>query len=397
MTANAASSSPASLSATEGLHVLTLTPFYPVEGDDGQGCFIAEPLPLLEREQVTNTVFAVQPFYRSKNRASRSAPPASWQRFPAVPGNLGLASAGAFLYAKVLHHARRLHHLHPIHVIHAQGALPCGHAAALLSRELGIPFVVTVHGLDAFSTQQIKGFPGRWAERVSQWVYRSACSVICISEKVQEQVVGGSAGRVNTTVIYNGVDPDIFSPSDASAEMLIVSVGNLIPIKGHDTLLRALAEVQNRFPGLRGRIIGDGPERDRLKRLAADLGIGDRVEWCGRQSRASVAEAMRSCTIFALPSRFEGLGCVYLEAMSSEKPVIACHGQGIDEVIRSGINGWLVEPENPKALAEALTVLLGDEAMRRQIGRAARHTILHGFTYRDQAAQLGQVYRECRA
>ncbi len=144
----------------------------------------------------------------------------------------------------------------------------------LLSRELKIPFVVTVHGLDAFSTRQVEGRAGEWCARVSRSVYRSACSVICISEKVRDQVIEGAGPRVNATVIYNGVDPEMFSAADGEpVEPVILCVGNLIPIKGHELLLRAFAAIQNQFSRLSLEIIGEGPERPRLQKLADELGM----------------------------------------------------------------------------------------------------------------------------
>ncbi len=205
------------LSSQKPLHVLTLTPFYPVQGDDAQGCFVAEPLPWLAQLGVTNTVRAVRPFYR-RGAASDSAVPARWVSFFSFPGGWGLSSAGAFLFASLLPEIRRLHDSHPVDLIHAHSALPCGHAASLLSRELKIPFVVTVHGLDAFSIRQVEGRAGRWCAGVSRSVYRSACRVICVSEKVREQVIAGAAGPVNTTVLYNGVDPQMFSPPESEPE-----------------------------------------------------------------------------------------------------------------------------------------------------------------------------------
>jgi len=98
-----------------------------------------------------------------------------------------------------------------------------------------------------------------------------------------------------------------------------------------------------------------------------------------------------------LPSRYEGLGCVYLEAMASEKPVIACRGQGIDEIIRHGSNGWLIDPGNLQQLIAALAMLLQNVTLRGQIGQAARRTILQSLTSAHQATQLAAVYRECLA
>ncbi len=382
----------------DSLHVLTLTPFYPVRGDDAQGCFVAEPLAELARMGVANTVRVVQPFYRGGAPASDSAVGARRVRFFSIPGGRGLSSAGAFLFARLLPEVRRLHGSRPVHVIHAHSALPCGHAATLLSRELKIPFVVTVHGLDAFSSRQVEGRAGEWCARVSRSVYRSACSVICISEKVRDQVMEGAGPRVDTAVIYNGADPEMFSLADGEpVEPLILCVGNLIPIKGHELLLRTFSAIQNQFPRLSLEIIGEGPERPGLQKLADDLGIAAKVNFRGRQGRRQVADAMRRATVFALPSRYEGLGCVYLEAMSAGKPVIACRGQGIEEVVEQGVNGCLIGAGDLQELTHTLTQLLQQPEMRRKMGQAARRTILQGYSLGHQAARLFRLYQECRA
>jgi glycosyltransferase involved in cell wall biosynthesis len=379
----------------EILHVLTLTPFYPVADDDAQGCFVAEPLPWLEGLGVVSTVIAAQPFYYHRARASRTAFPARWSHFFSLPGGFGLPLAGAFLYARVLAQVRALHRTKPIHLIHAHAPLPCGHAAALLSRELGIPFAVTVHGLDAFSTRQVGGRAGQRCRRVAQWVYRSARRVICVSEKVRAQVVDGGM-PVRAGVVFNGVDPQLFSPRQTpTAAQGLLSVGNLIPTKGHDVLLHAFAAIQSRFPNLSCDIIGEGPERSRLGSLASELNLAGKVRFLGRRNRAQVAEAMQNCTIFALLSRYEGLGCVYLEAMSAAKPVVACRGQGIEDVILHGMNGWLVDPDDPQQLSDALSRLLEGSQLRQQIGEAARHTVLGQLTLAHQAERLVRLYKEC--
>jgi teichuronic acid biosynthesis glycosyltransferase TuaC len=380
-------------------HVLTLTPFYPTDQDNSTGCFIAEPLDWLSKIGISNTVFAVQPVYRGRFQASRSGISTQWLRYPAFPGNFGLPMAGAFLFARILGKVRKLHASKRIDLIHAHAPLPCGHAAMLLGAELGVPYVVTVHGLDALSTEQVGGGVGRWCHRISQKVYRSSHRVICVSEHVRERVLEGTGPSCRTSVVYNGVDPEMFSPSveDSSAGLMVLSVGNLIPIKGHEILVRAIASLTAEFPALTLDLIGDGPERVGLQALVQQLQIGDRVRFLGRQSRQQVASAMRRCTLFALPSRFEGLGCVYLEAMSVGKPVIGCRGQGIAEVIRHGSNGFLVGPDNARELTLAIGMLLQDEQLRRNLGRTARDTILESFTLEQQAETLARIYRESAA
>jgi glycosyltransferase involved in cell wall biosynthesis len=134
-----------------------------------------------------------------------------------------------------------------------------------------------------------------------------------------------------------------------------------------------------------------------LQVLANELQVSDRVRFMGRQSRAQVADALRRCTIFVLPSRYEALGCVYLEAMSTGKPAIGCRNQGIAEVIHHGWNGVLVGPDNQEELTQAISTLLRDEPGRRKMSIAARNTILERFTLAYQAENLARVYRECVA
>ena len=378
------------------MHVLTLTPFYPTAEDDASGCFIAESVGELQRQGIESSVIAVQPMHHSYPGPDPNSP-ATWKKYFCLPGNPGLSSAGQFLHAALKLHVRQLNVRQPISLIHAHAALPCGQAAMLLARDLNIPFVVTVHGLDAFSTRQVLGWFGRRCSAVSEQVYAAAVRVICISEQVAGRVREGTSDAVRISVVYNGADPSLFAPpsGSATADDVILSVGNLIPIKGHDLLLKSISAIAPGHPQVQCRIIGDGPERARLQELARELHIEDRIHFRGRMPRSEVAAAMRDCTLFALPSWYEGLGCVYLEAMLTERPVIACRGQGIEGVIRHGENGWLVQPKNVDDLSNALQILLSDRPLREKLGGNGRQTVLQGYTLAHQATQLLAIYREC--
>jgi teichuronic acid biosynthesis glycosyltransferase TuaC len=380
------------------IHVLTLTPFFPSEQDEAAGCFVAEPLRALADRGVISDVFALQPFYRAKQASRADHSPAKWYRYASWPRSAGLPAAGAFAFARIVGRVRELHRDRHIDLIHAHAPLPCGHTAMLLSAELGIPYVVSVHGLDVFSSDHLHGRASQWCERISQRVYRASRRVVCISEHVREKVLEGARG-CRTSVVYNGVDANLFSAAAASesASPLVLSVGNLIPIKGHDALIRASASLRSEFPKLKLEIIGEGPERDRLVELTRKLGIEDAVQFRGRQPRAEIAAAMQRCTVFALPSRYEGLGCVYLEAMAVGKPVIGCRDQGIAEIIQQGTNGFLVGPGNEKELTLALAMLLRNETLRRSLGAIARDTVLERFTLAQQAENLARIYRESSA
>lgn len=376
------------------LHVLTLTPFYPSAGDDVSGCFVAETLRQLEAQGVASSVIAVDSIYHASRKPSQDSP-ADWIRYPQLPGNFGLSSAGKFLGELLLRRVRPLHRRSPIHVIHAHAALPCGAAAALLSRRTGIPFVVTIHGLDVFNSCFQKGIEAGWRRKASADVYESAKKVVCISGRVQQLLADGMDAPVASEIVYNGTDPSVFTPGRKQEPTpTILMVGNLLAGKGHELVLRAFARVKDSHPGLQCRIIGEGADGDRFADLARSLGVSDQVHFLGRRSRLEVAEAMRNCTVFALPSRYEGLGCVYLEAMASGKPVIACRGQGIDEIIQHGSNGWLIPVDGLEELVQGLQDLLANAELRARIGQAARQTILDKLTLAHQAQTLMKIYEE---
>jgi glycosyltransferase involved in cell wall biosynthesis len=383
---------------TRPLHVLTLTPFYPHAGNEADGPFVAEPLVHLSRFNVVSTIIAAKPMSIPAVTPTDRFPIPIWVRHLELPGKAAYGSWGWFMYARLRWLVARLRRRQPIDLIHAHAALPCGQAAALLSRQLRIPFIITTHGVDVMSTGRETGLSRWWCERVTRSVYQQANQNICVSELSRRKVLSGVGSPVKTTVVYNGVDTELFAPangSDDRANVTILSVGRLTAVKAQDVVLHAMARLADQFPLLRCEIIGTGEERSNLLALAKDLNIADRVELLGTRSRREVAEAMQRCTVFALPSREEAMGCVFLEAMATAKPVIACHGEGIAEIIRHGENGWLVEHNNLEQLSHALATLLADASLRSRLGQAGRKTMVERLTLAHQAEQLNQVYRAC--
>ena len=378
------------------LHVLTLTPFYPSSENEVSGCFVAETLLHLNAQEVASSVIAVDSIYHPGRKPSQEFP-AEWIRYPQLPGNFGLSGAGNFLGAALLRRVQRLHRRSPIHLIHAHAALPCGRAATFLSKRLDIPFVVTIHGLDVFNSCFENGVAAGWRRKASMSVYKSARKVICISEKVRRRLIEEMGDAVVAGVVHNGVDANLFVPGPARLQKespTILIVGNLLAGKGHELVLRALYRLKASHPGLQCHIIGEGANQDRFADLARNLGIKDQIHFLGRRTRAEVAEGMRNCAVFVLPSRYEGLGCVYLEAMACGKPVVACRDQGIDEVIQHGRNGWLIPVDGLEELIQGLQTLLGSAQLRAQIGDAARKTILNSLTVSHQAQSLRKIYEE---
>jgi glycosyltransferase involved in cell wall biosynthesis len=153
-------------------------------------------------------------------------------------------------------------------------------------------------------------------------------------------------------------------------EPTVLAVAHMYPRKSLDVLLRALALLPDRWQHLHLRLVGVGPEEQRLRAAARRLGLGRRVTFLGHVSRARLAAEYRSCTLFCLPSRQEGFGIVFLEAMAAGKAVVACRAGAVPEVVRHGETGVLVGPADPAALADAITQLLDNPAQRAALGAA---------------------------
>ena len=378
------------------LSTVTLMPANPSGSDEADFCSVSETLDWLTKSGVRTTLLGVRPMYQRKLWNDDSTLQRHRIRYFSVPGKAWRPISGAFVFARIVGQLREFHRVRRIDLLHAHGLLPCGHAAMLLGKELGIPYIVSVNGLNDLDTAQSGGRAEKWRRRIAVRVCAESGRVVCGSEQVRQQVLERTNRSCRTSVVYGGVDPDLFSPGPepSSDVMTVLSGGNFEAREGHDHLIRATAELAKDVPSISLEIVGDGPGRSRLEALAKQQGLAGVVHFLGRQSPSAVAAKMKSCTLFVLPSQSEGVGCLHLEAMSCAKAVIGCRGQGIAEIIDHGTNGFLVGPANQKELAFAMRLLLHEPERRRNLGAASRDTILDRLTVKQQAQNLGRIYRE---
>jgi teichuronic acid biosynthesis glycosyltransferase TuaC len=378
-------------------HILSLIPTSPEAYDDAGDCFALAPLRILTEMGVRTTALSVLSLWRSMGTGRTAVTTKPHLVYFSLPGDLGLPTAGAFLFARIIGKIRELNCRKKIDLLHAHGPLPCGHAAMLVQRELRVPYVVSVNGHDESSLQRAVGHVGKWCRRISQRVYAESSRVLCVNEDVREKVLQRVGRSCRTSVVYNGVDPDVFLPPSEAAEPAprVLHVSDLNGSGGQDGLIRAIASLQKEFPSVSLDIIGTGAHSSSMGKLAQDLGVSDRVRFLRCQSRQQFTDAMKSCTLFVLLSSSEDLECALLEAMCCGKTVIVCRRDGITEIIQHGINGFLINPENEKQLELAIAMLLREPQRRNNLGLAARDTILDRFTVKQQAENLMRIYREC--
>ncbi len=232
------------------------------------------------------------------------------------------------------------------------------------------------------------------------FVYSRFQRVVAVSSQVANALTAWQPGiKHKLHVIPNGVPiPDISEnkaqirdklglPLDAS---LILFVGRLSHIKGVDILLRSLSRLNGRE--YRAMLAGTGGQGDELEQLAIQLGVRDKVDFLGL--RDDVSRLMLAADCLVLPSRWEGLPMVVLEAMARAKPVIASAVGGIPEVIQDGITGWLVPPEDPLALAETIKMVLSSPEMACSVGCAARELITTEFSIDVTAHRTLELYEK---
>jgi len=301
-----------------------------------------------------------------------------------------ISDARAKLYrrtgaAPVFHHQAK--HARPdlVHAHFGSG----GRTALPLARALGVPLVVTLHGSDVTVRSRE---PGRYRQ-----LGEEASALVCVSKFIRDRALEAGLPPQKLFVHYIGIDRAVFSPSKATAPRQgVLFVGRLVEKKGCEYLLRAMKLVQRAHPRCELTVIGDGPLRVSLEALAGELNIACR--FLGVQAPATIREALRSAKIFCVPSvtaadgDSEGLGMVFGEAQAMGVPVVSTSHGGIPEIVIHGVTGLLVPERDHESLAEALSVLLGDEDRWQQFHFGAlQHTEQH-FDLRTQTALLENIY-----
>jgi len=198
-------------------------------------------------------------------------------------------------------------------------------------------------------------------------------------------------------VLHNALDPasegEILSRErlELPAGKMLLTVSRLGACelqKGVEAALRAMPAVMARVPGAFYVVVGEGGDRPRLQALAEELAIASRTFFVGRVSDQRIQAYYRQCDLFVLPSRKEGFGIVFLEAMRFAKPCVGARAGGIPEVIEDGRTGILADPEDPRSLETALLRLLEDEALRARMGAAAKARWEREFSFEKYKNKL---------
>jgi teichuronic acid biosynthesis glycosyltransferase TuaC len=384
------------------LRLLTFTTLYPHAGLPTQGVFVENRLRrLVETGRAVSTVLAPVPWFPSRSprfgawsrpvlagaEETRHGLRVLHPRYAVIP-KIGMIAAPALLYAAASRSLARLlaQGLH-FDLIDAHYLYPDGIAAVALGRRFGLPVVMTARGSDVTQLPDHAG-----PRRMIQWAMARADAMISVSAGLKQAMaaLGADAGRI--TVLRNGVDLNQFQPpsSDGARMALradlaiegptLLSVGHLIPRKGHHHVIGALPHL----PGWRAMIVGEGPEHGRLLALATALGVAERVRLMGAQPHEDLVRFYGAADILVLASSREGWANVLLEAMACGTPVVASDIPGNPEVVQRREAGLIVARNTPEGFADGVRALWADPPPRAGVRAYAE-----GFSW--DATSQGQM------
>ena len=295
----------------------------------------------------------------------------------------------------------------PYHIVHTHNS-KAGFLGRLAARLAGVPVIVhTVHGF-AFHDQEplwrqmlfrnLERLASRWSDRMI------FISQPLIDWALKDHIVGED----KITKIYSGIQLDKFHPvkseekdqirskwSLQKEEAVVGIVSKLWEGKGHTVLIEAFKLLKEKIKDAKLVIVGEGYLYDELFRRVGNNGLRDSVLFTGFQM--DVSEIIATFDVAVLPSFFEGMGRVILEAMAMEKPIVASRVGGIPDLIDQGINGLLVRPGDARELADALERVLSDNGLAKRLGREGRKRIKDQFSADVMVRSIEELYRELLA
>jgi glycosyltransferase involved in cell wall biosynthesis len=365
-------------SATNGdpLRILTFTTLYPNAAMPQHGVFVENRLrQLVGSGEVVARVMAPVPYFPFRSAvfgryaALARAPFAETRhdiaiehpRFLAIP-KIGMSAAPALLYASARLALASLRSAgHSFDLIDAHYFYPDGVAAVMLARRFGLPVVITARGTDINVLPNYAG-----PRRMIKWAAKNADGLVAVSSALAAKLTSLGIAETRVTVLRNGVDGTLFQPTQPyriegqAPSPLAISVGNLIPLKGHDLAIAALPHIEH----LNLWIVGSGPERGKLEALARDLGVDGRVRFLGTIPHNRMPEIYSAADFLILASEREGWPNVLLEAMACGARVVATNVSDVSRIVGARAAGTWIQERSAAALVRALWELLAEPVTR---------------------------------
>jgi glycosyltransferase involved in cell wall biosynthesis len=275
---------------------------------------------------------------------------------------------------------QQITHLHA-HFVHSPGAV-----AFFAHLGGGLPFSLTAHAKDLYTT-----LPRNLRIRADAAEFLVTCTA-ANAGYLCSIVSQPAAQRIH--VLHHGVDLETFVPGTRSSAPRVLSVGRLVPKKGFADVIAALELLNQKGIRFQAEIFGGGPLHDDLVKQAGSAAIGDLVRFHGARTQDAIISAYQRARLFVLAPVVtdsgdrDGIPNVLVEAMACGLPVVSTRVSGIPELITDDVDGILVDPHDPAALAHAMARILTDPALAARLGGAARRTVEQRFDIRTATNRL---------
>jgi|Deesub1362A_J573_1020465.scaffolds.fasta_scaffold00023_15 N-acetyl-alpha-D-glucosaminyl L-malate synthase BshA len=267
-------------------------------------------------------------------------------------------------------------------LIHAHYAFPQGFLGVLLKKISRKPLILTIHGSDILVLKK-----NPFTKAFVKYVLKNSDKIIAVSEYLRKEAIEMGVNEDKIIVVYGGI-PRAIRRKNVEPEDSICFIGSLVKQKGVDILINAVRKVKKSRPNVKLYIVGDGKERKKLEALSK---YDPDIYFTGEVG--DLSEVLSKCKVMVLPSREEGFGLVLLEAMVAGVPVVATNVGGIPEIIEDGVNGLLVESEDPDGLARAILKVLDDEKLRVKLVENGKK-IVQKYSWERMANEIDRIYEE---
>ena len=296
---------------------------------------------------------------------------------------------GRLLAASALPVAKKLHREKPFDLVHAHMLPRDGHAGLIVARALGIPLALTVHGTDIFHYF----IPGKapWPRNVK--IAREADALMAVSTLLMSRVAPYRGEGKLSRVVPNGVDLSLVPEHTDNAPRAVISVGTLKARKCMDRTLEAFARLAGDYPDATLTIVGIGEMEAQLRARIAALGLERRVTLTGGLPHEAVLARMANSDLFVLPSWGEGYGIVYIEAMAAGCIAVGARGEGIEDTITDGENGFLVPAGDIDAIERVMRAVFEDRGAYAALRERGRQDA-RALTWARNAQTVEDIYFE---
>lgn len=385
------------------INLLVLTTLYPNSEQPRHGIFIETRLKELRKSgDISATVIAPVPWFPIASERfgkygtyakvprveEREGVTVHHPRYLVLP-KIGMYITPLFLAVALLFMALKLvRQGNKFDLIDAHYFYPDGVAAALVSLFVRLPLVISARGSD------VNVLPCYWGPRkLIQWAGRRASAVVAVSETLRKKILSLGIPAERTYTLRNGVDTGFFKRSrsasqtntNSSDSLALLSVGNLVELKGHHLVIEALVQLPD---SVKLTVVGSGPEAAALRQLARELELEERVSFVSNVLQHELVEIYSHSDVMVLASSREGWANVILEALACGVPVVATNVGGAKEAITDSVAGLVIDERSATAIAKAI-----EEIRQKGFSSKAASDYAQGYGWDEVVTKQVELYK----